>query len=178
MSAELLRSRIISTPLGDMSAVSSKQGLHSLVFSESRLFCTPSDTMMSSNAPYDLSNAILDNIEDELQQYFSGALQSFHTALAPEGSAFSLSVWQALQEIPYSKTASYNHIAQTIGRDKAYRAVGTANGLNPLVIVIPCHRIIQANGQMGGYSAGLERKIWLLNHEKIQSMVRTEDVYA
>ena len=115
MSADFLRSRIISTPLGNMSAVSSQLGLHSLVFSESPLFSRFPDTMAFSSSS-DPSSAILDYMEYELQLYFSRALQSFQTPLAPKGSVFALSVWEALRNMPYSTTKSYQYIAQAIGR--------------------------------------------------------------
>ena len=101
----------------------------------------------------------------ELEEYLAGDRATFTMALAPEGTAFRQQVWRALCTVPYGTTASYRDIADRIGNPKAVRAVGLANGANPIPIVIPCHRIIGADGSLTGYSGGLDRKRWLLAHE-------------
>lgn len=111
------------------------------------------------------SNPIVSQTQLQLDEYFSGQRRQFELPVAPSGTLFQRRVWQALREVPFGKTASYLEIAQAIGSPRAMRAVGQANGHNPIVIVIPCHRIIAHNGQLGGYSSGLERKQWLLQHE-------------
>ena len=103
---------------------------------------------------------------EQLAAYFAGQLQHFDLPLAPRGSAFQQSVWRALLEIPYGETASYGDLAKRLGNPGASRAVGLANGRNPLGIIVPCHRVIGANGTLTGYGGGLERKQWLLNHER------------
>jgi methylated-DNA-[protein]-cysteine S-methyltransferase len=102
----------------------------------------------------------------QFDDYFSGKLKEFTLPLAPEGTAFMKQVWAALQEIPYGKTASYGEIAGRIGKPKAARAVGLANNRNPIPIIIPCHRVIGANGSLTGYAGGLDMKRKLLELEK------------
>jgi AraC family transcriptional regulator of adaptative response/methylated-DNA-[protein]-cysteine methyltransferase len=105
-------------------------------------------------------------IEAELAAYFAGASMCFHTPLARDGSSFQRIVWDALLAIPPGQTRSYAQIARAIGRPEAVRAVARANGANPFAIVIPCHRVINADGALGGYGGGLARKRWLLEHER------------
>lgn len=102
----------------------------------------------------------------QLNEYFEGKRSSFNLQLAPEGTEFQKKVWNALREIPFGETKSYGEIARIIGNEKASRAVGMANNKNPIMIVIPCHRVIGANGKLVGYAAGLEVKEMLLNLEK------------
>lgn len=102
---------------------------------------------------------------EQLAAYFAGALQDFDLPLAPAGTDFQQTVWQALRDIPYGCTESYGTLARRIGAPKAPRAVGLANGHNPLGIIVPCHRVIGANGKLTGYAGGVERKRWLLAHE-------------
>jgi methylated-DNA-[protein]-cysteine S-methyltransferase len=102
----------------------------------------------------------------QLNEYFEGKRSIFHLPLAPEGTEFQKKVWNALKEIPFGETKSYGEIAKIIGNEKASRAVGMANNKNPIMIVIPCHRVIGANGKLVGYAAGLEVKENLLSLEK------------
>lgn len=102
----------------------------------------------------------------QLEEYFAGRRQSFHLPLAPEGTSFQRMVWQALIEIPYGETVSYGELARRIGRPQASRAVGLANGANPLPIVIPCHRVIGADGSLTGFGGGLDIKRKLLALER------------
>jgi methylated-DNA-[protein]-cysteine S-methyltransferase len=101
----------------------------------------------------------------QLEQYFAGKRQSFDLPLAPRGTAFRRQVWKALQAIPYGETATYGEIARAIGQPQASRAIGGANHHNPLAIIIPCHRVIGADGSMTGYGGGLPRKRMLLDLE-------------
>lgn len=101
----------------------------------------------------------------QLTEYFEKKRTQFSLPLAADGTEFQQQVWQQLRQIPYGGHCSYGDIANAIGRPKAVRAVGAANGRNPLAIVVPCHRVIGQNGNMTGYAGGLSRKIWLLNHE-------------
>jgi methylated-DNA-[protein]-cysteine S-methyltransferase len=101
----------------------------------------------------------------QLQAYFNGLLTEFTVPLAMQGTAFQRRVWNELQQIPYGKTLSYGELANRIGQPQASRAVGLANGRNPISILVPCHRVIGANGKLTGYGGGLERKQWLLEHE-------------
>jgi methylated-DNA-[protein]-cysteine S-methyltransferase len=101
----------------------------------------------------------------QLAEYFAGTRRTFDLSLAPRGTAFQRRVWDALLAIPYGTTRSYGDIARAIGRPAASRAVGTANARNPLAIVVPCHRVIGANGALTGFAWGLAAKRWLLDHE-------------
>ena len=104
----------------------------------------------------------------QLQEYFAGERREFDLALAPQGTSFQQQVWSALQEIPYGETWSYGQLAAHIGRPKASRAVGAANGLNPIPVIIPCHRVIGANGKLTGFGGGLDTKRYLLDLESDQ----------
>lgn len=101
----------------------------------------------------------------QLEEYFKGKRKEFSLPLQPEGTPFQKKVWQELMKIPYGKTVSYLEVAKAIGNRKSVRAVGKANGMNKMVIVVPCHRVIGHNGNLVGYGAGLWRKEWLLKHE-------------
>lgn len=117
------------------------------------------------SASSDRATGVLAELERQLDAYFAGSLKTFDLPLAPKGTPFQLEVWSALQEIAYGATCSYSDIAKKIGRADAVRAVGAANGQNPIPIVIPCHRVIGANGSLTGFGGGLPMKKWLLAHE-------------
>lgn len=104
----------------------------------------------------------------QLEEYFAGLRQDFDLPLAPAGSEFQRSAWRALQDIPYGETRTYAQQALAIGRPSAVRAVGAANGRNPISIVVPCHRVVGSGGALTGYGGGLDRKRWLLDHERSQ----------
>ena len=104
----------------------------------------------------------------QLKAYFAGELENFDLSLSPQGTPFQQKVWSELQKIPYGKTISYGELARRIGNPKASRAVGLANGSNPISIVIPCHRVIGANGKLTGYGGGLPIKEKLLALERRQ----------
>ena len=113
----------------------------------------------------------------QLTEYFAGERSSFDLPLVPEGTGFQRKVWSALCEIPYGETISYGELARHIGQPSAARAVGLANGSNPLPIVVPCHRVIGADGSLTGFGGGIERKRWLLAHEKRFAKV-TGDLFS
>ena len=115
----------------------------------------------------DVIPGVLKECIRQLDEYFSGNLQNFSLPLAPEGTHFQQSVWKALQTIPYGQTISYKQLAEKVENPKACRAVGTANGRNPIAIIIPCHRVIAADGSLGGYAGGLDTKTTLLRIEGI-----------
>lgn len=110
---------------------------------------------------------LTDKIIQQLDGYFAGELQRFDLPLLLEGTNFQKTVWQALIEIPYGVTATYKDIAVKINKPGAMRAVGYANHKNPVIIIVPCHRVIGAGGKLVGYGGGLWRKEWLLKHEKV-----------
>lgn len=103
---------------------------------------------------------------DQLDEYFAGRTREFKLNLKPEGTSFQKKVWQELSKIKYGRTLSYLQLANQLGDEKAVRAVGKANGENKLVIIIPCHRVVGGNGDLTGYVGGVDKKQWLLNHEK------------
>jgi methylated-DNA-[protein]-cysteine S-methyltransferase len=111
-------------------------------------------------------------VEAQLEAYFAGELTDFDLPLAPRGSDFQLAVWAALTRIPYGETVSYGEIAAEVGRPDAVRAVGATNGRNPIAVIIPCHRVIGANGSLVGYGGGLGRKRLLLELEAAHAAPR------
>lgn len=150
----------MTSPLGDLYLVASDIGLQSLYWDK-----TAKIPMVPSLAGSSTAVKILKQTQNELSQYFQGKRKEFTVPLDVVGTEFQESVWQQLQKIPYGKTVSYTDIARKIKKDKAVRAVGTANGKNPICIIVPCHRVIAASGGLGGYSGGLERKEALLRLE-------------
>jgi methylated-DNA-[protein]-cysteine S-methyltransferase len=104
----------------------------------------------------------------QLEEYFAGIRRSFDVPLSLKGTEFQKKVWHALMNVPYGKTACYQEVAAMIGNEKASRAIGNANHHNPVVIIVPCHRVIRADGSIGGYGGGVERKKYLLNLEGIK----------
>ena len=113
----------------------------------------------------DLSSAVLDRARQQLDEYFAGARTAFDLPLDPTGSAFERRVWDALRAIPYGTTVSYGELARRLGDVRTTRAVGAANGKNPIPIIVPCHRVVGSRGELTGYGGGLDRKRWLLEHE-------------
>jgi methylated-DNA-[protein]-cysteine S-methyltransferase len=117
----------------------------------------------------DGNDRFLKGVVEQLSAYFAGEIQTFDLAVAPKGTPFQQRVWAALQEIPYGETWSYRQLADHIGQPTASRAVGLANGKNPVSIIIPCHRVIGASGSLTGYGGGIERKQLLLDLERTHS---------
>lgn len=164
----LLKASWLDTPLGPMIAIGDEQALYLLEFVNRRGLEREVERLRqrtkSAIIPGDTSS--IHSIKIELQAYFTGKLKKFKTPLFLLGSPFQKQVWKALTNIPYGKTSSYLEIAKAVKRPTAYRAVAQANGANQIAIVIPCHRVINTNGDLGGYGGGLTRKQWLLKHEK------------
>lgn len=125
------------------------------------------DTTDNAVAP---TTPLLQSACRQLTEYFEGQRRHFELPLAPRGTPFQQAVWQALQTIPHGEHRSYKDMALLINNAKAMRAVGLANGRNPIAIIIPCHRVIGASGKLVGYAGGLTRKSWLLQHEAAQSI--------
>ena len=111
------------------------------------------------------SEPLLREARSQLDAYFKGKLKTFKLPLCLQGTSFQEEVWQSLAQIPYGQTLTYGALAKGLGNPKAIRAVGSANGKNPISIILPCHRVIGANGKLVGYGGGLWRKEWLLRHE-------------
>jgi methylated-DNA-[protein]-cysteine S-methyltransferase len=129
------------------------------------VFMTPHRHGPARGADWVRDDAAFAEATRQLREYFDGRRTSFALPLAPAGTAFQQRVWMALRAIPYGQTVSYGDIARTIGNPKAVRAVGLANGRNPISIIVPCHRVIGSDGALTGYGGGIERKQWLLTHE-------------
>jgi len=163
----------IDTPLGQMIIIVDEHHLYLLDFIDHKKLAEKTALVKQKiNATIIPGRtAIIDLIEQELAQYFQGMLQKFTTPLYFLGSAFQQSVWLQLQKIPHGQTISYAQLAIAIGNPAACRAVAQANGANHLAIIIPCHRVINADGKLGGYGGGINRKTWLLNHERNQGTV-------
>ena len=131
----------------------------------SRLHMLGSPRPFKVPADWRRDDGICESAIEQLREYFAGERHEFTLPLAPQGNAFELRVWDALCEIPYGETVSYGEIARRIGSPTAARAVGLANGRNPIAVIVPCHRVIGADGSLTGYGGGLERKRFLLDLE-------------
>jgi methylated-DNA-[protein]-cysteine S-methyltransferase len=122
-----------------------------------------------SDQPFEqntLVNDVLINTIRQLEEYFTGNRSEFDLKLNPRGTDFQVKVWKELLHIPFGKTVSYHEMSARIGDEKSIRAAASANGKNPIAIIIPCHRVIGSDGSLTGYAGGVEKKSWLLNHEK------------
>jgi AraC family transcriptional regulator of adaptative response/methylated-DNA-[protein]-cysteine methyltransferase len=158
----------VETPLGPMIAGATADGVCLLEFSDRRMIETQIAVLRQrfQCAVVPGTNPHLDRLRLELGRYFAGDLRTFSVPLLYPGSDFQRRVWDALLEIPYGRTLSYQELARAVGDGKAVRAVGRANGLNRIAIVIPCHRVINKGGALGGYGGGLHRKQYLLDLER------------
>lgn len=150
------------TPIGFMTIKASEVGITEIILHQRAKRFAESKAMKSQNA---MAQAHLALAKAQLTEYFDGQRKSFDIPLDIKGTPFQKKVWKSLARIPYGKTKSYKELAQLIDNPRAVRAVGGANGKNPICIIIPCHRIIAHDGGIGGYSAGLRNKQWLLEHE-------------
>lgn len=168
---EILKACWIDTPLGPMLAISDEKELYLLEFVDRRGLEKEIEKLRikKKSAIIPGSTFSIKLIKKELELYFSGNLKKFTTPIHMLGSSFQKKVWKELIKIPYGETRSYLQQAKAISLDKAVRAVANANGANQIAIVIPCHRIINHNGKLGGYGGSLARKKWLIAHEKQQS---------
>ncbi len=174
----LLRADWIATPLGDMIALSSAQHLHLLEFVERKALPRELERLQKTvKGDLGLGRfAPTDQIEAELAAYFSGQSADFNTPIALQGSDFQKQVWRALQDIPAGEIRSYGALAASLGRPSASRAVAQANGANQLAIIIPCHRVMGADGSLTGYGGGLWRKQRLAEIEKVYQSKRAAPV--
>lgn len=156
----------LHSPLGLIHFIHQNDIVYALEFEEFQPRLIQSLTRYYSH-PIELQQAKNSTIDALLTTYFCGDITALNRISTHAlGTTFQQSVWQALRTIPTGQTASYKEIAQQIGLENGQRAVGMANAKNPISLVIPCHRVVNSNGQLGGYSGGLWRKEWLLNHEK------------
>lgn len=152
--------RIMASPVGDLKLVGSDDGLAAILWDKDR----PNRVPLLIVAE-DENHPVLLEAERQLREYFAGERQAFDLPLDFSGTEFQRKVWQALLAIPFGETRTYSQIAAEIGAAKAIRAVGAANGRNPISIIAPCHRVIGSAGDLRGFAGGLERKVYLLQLE-------------
>lgn len=160
-------SRIVKSPLGDLWLQASPSALCGLRFSGADEGDLPP-----------VKSALLEQVEHELHEYFQGRRRVFGVSLELEGTEFQKRVWDELLKIPFSETISYAELAKRVGSANGFRAVGAANGANPIAIIVPCHRVINTDGQLGGYGGDLWRKRWLLEHERRVAGMPPLDLFA
>ena len=145
------------SPVGELTFTGTVEGLTGVWFD--------TDRHQHDRSDWQRDDALFAEARQQLEEYFTGKRQQFTLKLAAQGTAFQHQVWAALCTIPFGETRSYGEQARSIHNEKAVRAVGLANGKNPIGIIVPCHRVIGANGSLTGYAGGLDRKQWLLAHE-------------
>jgi methylated-DNA-[protein]-cysteine S-methyltransferase len=151
----------IDSPIGPLLLTTDGEALTGIYLDSERGAQPPLDV-----GAEDPAHPVLVDAAEQLSAYFAGERDDFDLPLAASGTDFQHTVWAALVEIPYGETISYGELARRVGNPNASRAVGLANGRNPLPIIVPCHRVIGANGTLTGYGGGVERKQWLLDHER------------
>jgi methylated-DNA-[protein]-cysteine S-methyltransferase len=152
--------KFVLTPVGELKLVASEKGLVAVLWENDSPRRVPlTDLVQDDRQP------VLLEAERQLEEYFAGTRQRFDLPLDMRGTPFQKNVWKTLLAIPFGKTRSYGELAHKLGKPNASRAVGAANGRNPISIVVPCHRVIGASGKLTGFAGGLEAKAHLLNHE-------------
>ena len=161
-------SQRLQTPLGPMLAVANRRGLLLLEFADRPMLPAQLARVrrISGGLPVEGEHDVIEHTRRELGEYFLGQRDSFTVPLVVDGSPFQTAVWYQLLSIPFGKTTSYDAIARAINIPGGARAVGRANGDNRIAIIIPCHRVINADGSLSGYGGGKRRKRWLLAHER------------
>ena len=165
-----MRYSVIPSPIGPLLLAADESGLRLIEFDSPRHpIRRDSDWQRADD------DAILGETRAQLDDYFAGTRRTFDLPLAPRGTEFQLDVWQALRAIPYGETINYAQLAARIGNPSAMRAVGAANGRNPLPIVVPCHRVIGADGTLTGFGGGLPTKHFLL---KLEGAIATADLFG
>ena len=163
----ILVARRLDTPIGAMLAVADETGLHLLEFAERQALPGEIARLKERVGPICFGQSkVIKALEHQLERYFSGQQASFEVAVVQRGTAFEAQVWEALRQVPSGQTRSYGEIARAIGRPDAPRAVARANGANQVAILVPCHRIVGADGSLTGYGGKIWRKQWLLEHER------------
>jgi len=150
---------LLDSPIGELLLVGDGSAISGLYMQDGATGRAVEDGWIAAEGPFAEPRRQLD-------QYFAGDRTEFDLPLAPAGTPFQLSVWDALRRIPYGETRSYREIAEAIGRPSATRAVGAANGRNPIAVIVPCHRVIGADGSLTGFGGGIERKRLLLDLER------------
>jgi methylated-DNA-[protein]-cysteine S-methyltransferase len=165
----MLHSTTHPTPVGMLTLVASDRGLRAVLWPR----LSPQRAGISPRPRRDPEHAILRKTVQQLDEYFAGSRPSFDLPLDLEGTRFQLAAWRSLAEIPFGATTTYGRQAAALGIPSAARAVGAANGANPVCIVLPCHRVVGADGSLTGFGGGLPVKQWLLDHEAQVLSTRT-----
>jgi methylated-DNA-[protein]-cysteine S-methyltransferase len=153
----------MDTPVGVLTLVASERGLRAVMWPDERDGRVP---LGEATGAGPRAEHILDDAVRELHEYFVGERTEFDLPLDPVGTEFQQQVWQVLRTIPYGQTISYGEQAARLGDKNKSRAVGAANGRNPISIIVPCHRVVGSNGKLTGFAGGLDNKDWLLRHER------------
>ena len=159
--------KIMKSPVGNLKLIASDEGLSAILWENDDL-----SRVRVKPDIQDSNHKILKQAEIEINEYFRGIRTSFSIPMTPKGTDFQLRVWEELKNIPYGKTISYGELAKRIGNPKASRAVGAANGKNPLSIIIPCHRVIGSSGKLTGFAGGIKVKSQLLSIEKMERQMK------
>lgn len=167
--SQTIRYLQMPTPVGPLLLAAGDDGLHLVEFHASRHPHPRADDWQEGD------NAVLAETRRQLDEYFAGDRRSFDLPLAPRGTVFQVQVWNTLATIPYGETISYAQLASRVGKPTAMRAVGAANGRNPLPIVLPCHRVIGADGSLTGFGGGLPTKAFLLH---LEGALSADDLFA
>ena len=168
MKVKSLIKELYSSPIGIMEVISTNNGIISINFSSlSKANDFKLVSASDSNASDNDNHTYSEETSIQLDEYFAGKRWSFNLKLDLQGTDFQKKVWQAMLEIPHGQTLTYGEIARKIGKPGSARAVGMACNKNPLLVIVPCHRVVGANGALTGYAGGLLKKQWLLTHEKV-----------
>lgn len=155
-----MKHRLLDSPLGPLTLVVDDEGVLAALYMTEQKHGPASDGELGER-----DDTVASDAAAQLAEYFAGERTGFDLTLAPVGTAFQRQVWDALRTIDYGTTETYGHLAQRIGHPRGTRAVGAATGRNPISIIIPCHRLVGASGDLTGYAGGLGRKRWLLDFE-------------
>lgn len=153
---------VIESPIGELTIIASDDAVVAIMFGNEQV---PSQATLDVVDVEPGEHAVVDEAARQLDEYFDGERLEFDLPLEPRGTPFQLDAWMALRAIPYGETISYGEQARRLGDRNKSRAVGAANGKNPIPIVVPCHRVVGANGHLTGFGGGIEVKAWLLDHE-------------
>jgi methylated-DNA-[protein]-cysteine S-methyltransferase len=157
---KLLKFKLMLTPVGTLKIVVSDSALVAILWDNEK-----PNRVILDQMDEDFNNPLLLKVEKQLQEYFNGQRKAFDVPLGMQGTLFQMAVWDELKQIPFGSTRSYQQIAQKLNNPKAVRAVGSANGRNPISIIVPCHRVIGADGKLSGFAGGVDRKKILLDLE-------------
>ena len=152
----------MDSPVGELRLIAGENGLRAILWGaeDAERIASIDDELVQGTTP------VLDEAISQLEEYFAGTRREFDLPLDPAGTEFQQSAWMVLRTIPYGTTISYGQQAEQLGDPNKARAVGAANGKNPLSIVVPCHRVVGSNGHLTGFAAGIDVKSWLLDHER------------